>query len=296
MDLAKRFANRSPLLIGALLAQLVVAIGVFLALSGGDKGGLTPLAQAAERTAEYPGGRMELTGSLEIPGSGALMTMTGEGEYNGKTGLSRITAGADLPPESAAAVPGGRIEMEQVAVARPGTLVVYQRSPTLGALPGGAEWMKLDLSEQAAAGAQSFDPREQLAMLRSTEDFERLGTESVRGVATTHYRATVDQGDELERLRDEGEDEAADLLETIIAANDGADTMPIEAWVARDQTIRRMRIEMPFSLGATPAGSTLLMTMELFDFGIEPHIELPSDSDAFDATEMAREELEELAD
>jgi hypothetical protein len=38
------------------------------------------------------------------------------------------------------------------------------------------------------------------------------------------------------------------------------------------------------------------MTLELYDFGIEPDIELPSESDVFDATEIAREELDRLAE
>jgi hypothetical protein len=121
-------------------------------------------------------------------------------------------------------VPGGRFEIEQVGETRPGTVVMYMRSAAFGELPGGAEWMKLDLSEQVGAQMQSPDPRDQLKMLRSSEDFEKLGTERVRGVPTEHYKATVDQGDEVERLWDEGGDSAADLLETVIEANDGVDT------------------------------------------------------------------------
>jgi hypothetical protein len=298
MDLSERFTHPRTWLIGGLVALLLLAGGAFLLLGDGDDGGLslTPLAQAAERTAEYPGARMTIEGRLEVPGSGAVLTMEGEGEYNGKTGLSRITVGSDLPPEAAAQVPGGRFEIEQVAETRPGTVVMYMRSPAFGRLPGGAEWMKLDLSEQVGGQMQSLDPRDQLKMLRSSEDFEELGSERVRGVPTTRYKATVDQGDEVERLRDEGEDSAADYLEKIIEANDGVDTVGVEAWVARDKTIRRLKMKVPFSLGTSPAGTSMLMTLELYDFGIEPDIELPSESDVFDATEIAREELDRLAE
>jgi hypothetical protein len=299
MDLSERFTHPRIWLIGGLVALLLLAGGAFLVLGDGDDGGLpglTPLAQAAERTAEYPGARMTIEGGLEIPGSGAALMMAGQGEYNGKTGLSRITIGTDLPPEAAAQVPGGRFEIEQVSETRPGTAVMYMRSPAFGQLPGGAEWMKLDLSEEVGGQMQSLDPRDQLEMLRSSEDFEELGTERIRGVPTTHYKATVDQGDEVERLRDEGEDTAADALETVIDANDGVDTVGVEAWVARDKTIRRLEMEIPFSLGASPAGTSMLMTLELYDFGIEPHIELPSESDVFDASDIAREELESLSE
>jgi hypothetical protein len=239
---------------------------------------------------------MAIEGGLEMPGSGERFMMKGRGEYNGKTGLSRITVGTDLPPAAAAQVPGGRFEIEQLAEARPGTAVMYMRSAAFGELPGGAQWMKLDLSEQVGGQMQSPDPRDQLKMLRSSEDFEELGKARVRGVPTTHYKATVDQGDEVERLRDEGEDAAADFMEQVIEANDGVDTVDVEAWVARDKTIRRMRMEVPFSLGAAPAGSSMLMTVELYDFGIEPDIALPSDDEVFDATEIAREELDRLGD
>jgi hypothetical protein len=299
MDLAERSTQRRIWLIGGLVALLVAAGVALLALDGGDDGGLpglTPLAQAAERTAEYPGARMTIDSELEIPGSGERLTIEGQGVYNGKTGLSRVTVGSDLPPEAAAQVPGGRFEIEQVAEMRPGTAVMYMRSAAFGELPEGAEWMKLDLSEQVGGQMQPLDPRDQLKMLRSSEDFEKLGSERVRGVPTTHYKATVDQSDEVERLRDEGEDTAADFLEKVIAANDGADKMGVEAWVARDKTIRRLKMKVPFSLGAAPAGTSMLMTMELYDFGIEPDIALPDDGEVFDASEIAREEIDRLAE
>lgn len=291
MDLAAQLKSRVWLIAG-VLGLLLLALVALLVLDGGDgePPGLTSLAQAAERTAEYPGARMTIEGSFEVSGQAAAFTMSGEGVYNGKTGLSRITMGAEN-----AQIPGGSFELEQVAEQRPGTMVMYMRSESFGQLPGGAEWMMLDLSEQAAA-AQSFDPRDQLKMLRSSKDFERLGSGRVRGVATTHYRAVVDQGDEAERLRDEGHDAAADTLEQVIELNDGVDTMPVEAWVDRGRTIRRLRMEVPFAMGMAPRGSAMLMTMEMYDFGIEPHISLPPESEVFDATEVAEQGLDQLAD
>jgi hypothetical protein len=283
-------------LIGVLLAVQIAAAATFVFLYwGGEDGGLTPLAQAAERTAKYPGARMSVYGQLDVPGSGAVLTMTGQGVYNGTTGLSRITVGADLPPAAAAQIPGGRFEIEQVGEERPGTLVMYMRSAAFGELPGGAGWVKFDFSD-VVESQRSLDPSDQIKMLRSSKDFEELGSEVVRGVPTTHYSATVDQSDEVERLRDEGEDNAADVLEKVIAANDGDDTIRVEAWVARDHTIRRLRMEVPFSLGTDPAGTTMLVSTDLYDFGIEPDIELPDEDDVFDATEIAYDELDRLAE
>jgi hypothetical protein len=269
---------------------------VFLLLYWGEETGLTPLAEAAHRTSEYPGGRMAIDGTLEVPGTGTVLTMAGRGEYNGTTGLSRITLDVDPPSGYAMRIPGGRVQLEQLGEERPGTVVTYTRSLAFGPLPGGAQWLKLDLSEQVDAQAQSFDPRDQLELLRSSRDLRRLGTESVRGVPTTRYGATIDYRAEIERLRDEGQDTAAETIEKVIAANHGVDTAPVEAWVARDKTIRRLRTWTPFSMGIWPKGTTIELTVELYDFGIEPHIELPGEGEVFDATEIALEQLDRLAE
>jgi hypothetical protein len=55
-------------------------------------------------------------------------------------------------------------------------------------------------------------------------------------------------------------------------------------------------MKVPFSMGPSPTGTSMLMTLELYDFGIEPDIELPSESEVFDATEMAREGIEQLSE
>ena len=291
-----QLAHRRAWLIGVLLALQVAAAAAFFVLFWGEDAGLTPLAEAAHRTSEYPGARLTLEGRLQVPGEGTVFTMEGQGEYNGTTGLSRIVFDMDPPPGEAAKFLGGRIQIEQLGEERPGTVVTYLRSLAFGPLPGGAQWLKIDHTEYVDAQMQSFDPRDQLEMLRSTDDFRRVGGERVRGVPTTRYRATIDYRDEIERLRDEGQDTAAETLEKEIAANDGADTEPVEVWVAHDKTIRRFRMWMPFSYDMWPKGTTILATLELYDFGIEPEIELPVESQAFDITEIAREELDRLAE
>jgi hypothetical protein len=291
-----KLASGRVTLIGVLLALQLSAVAAAFLLFSGDETGLTPLAEAAHRTSEYPGARMTIDARLEVPGEGTALTMDGRGEYNGTTGLSRIVFDVDPPPGVPVRVPGGRMQLEQLAEEQPGLVVVYWRSLALGQLPGGAQWMKVDLSEFVDAQAQSFDPRDQLEMLRSSEDFERLGSEPVRGVPATRYRATIDYRAEVERLRDEGQDTAAEALEKYIALEGGVDTEPVEAWVARDKTIRRLRFEMPSSMGVWPKGTTALVNVELYDFGIEPQIELPAGRTVFDGTEIARQGLESLPD
>jgi hypothetical protein len=299
----RRYVNEAGKLRHRLAAIACVAgaalVAAALLVPAGDDDprgpSIAPLAQAAERTAKYPGARMTFRGELEVPGSGTLISMRGKGSFNGETGLSRTKVTAAELPEGGPTAAEESFELEQVAEQSAGTFVMYTRSEAFGELPEGAEWMMVDMSESTAQ-TQSLDPRDQLKILRSSKDFEELGTEEVRGVETTHYRATVDQEAEVERLREEGEDEAADALELVIAANDGETTSEVEVWVDEKSTIHRMIMEIPFSIGAIPSESTMRITIDLFDFGIKPDITVPDEDVVFDATELAQEQLEQEAE
>ena len=285
--------TRAIVAIAGVAVVVVAALALFGLPGGGSESSssVTAVAEAAKRTASYPGARMTLDAQMEIPGSETGMTMEGAGIYN-SAGRSRTTlTTTELPPEAAAQFPEG-IEMEQVAELTPGTFVTYMRSNMFGELPDDAEWMKLDMSEETPDSA-SMDPRSTLRQLRSTSELETLGTEVVRGVETTHYRALVDQEAEIERLRSEGDDAAADALEQAIDATETS-TFEMEVWVSERQVIRRFAIEMPF--GPTMQNATMRMTSDLYDFGVNPEIELPDDEDAFDATEIAQSQIEAAAE
>ena len=80
--------------------------------------------------------------------------------------------------------------------------VAYLRFPAIDAqLPSGKTWIKATEGDAAVGGfdfheLESFsrsDPRELLDALRTLSgDLETVGTEELRGVETTHYRAVVD--------------------------------------------------------------------------------------------------------
>jgi hypothetical protein len=67
-------------------------------------------------------------------------------------------------------------------------------------LPAGTQWVALDVGSAAADLADAFaptasNPLEDLRALTGASDVEVVGAETVRGVETTHYRATVGRGD-----------------------------------------------------------------------------------------------------
>jgi hypothetical protein len=109
-------------------------------------------------------------------------------------------------------------------------------------------------------------------MLRGvSDDLETVGTEEVRGVATTRYHATLDLGAALDGAAPGilGEMEAAfsDQL-------DAVRSVPIDVWVGEDGIPRRLVLSLAVD---DPAGEemTSTMTVELFDLGEPVVIEVP---------------------
>lgn len=274
-----------------LIVGLAGVAGLAL-LKGGEDGTAgqsieyEQVAYAAERTAEFPGSRATLTGTGSIPGAGMEMTMTGEGVYNGETNRSEMTMTATIP-----GVPQGPFNPMEVRAIADGDSI-YMTSPAFGAaLPGGKSWMLTRLPE-GATGEGDMDPREQLEYLQAvSDDIQSVGTESVNGVGTTHYRGTIDDEKYVDMLREQGYDELADQAEEINSLQSGSQV--VDVWIDDRDLVRRMSMEIPFDLLGGD-GATLAMTMEFSDFGIKPRITPPPASDVFDATALGEQYLDEL--
>jgi hypothetical protein len=146
--------------------------------------------------------------------------------------------------------------------------VMYMRSSQFGALPGGSEWMALDLSfggEPDTPLSAGGDAKGELALLEAvTGKVQKLGKEDVRGVPTTRYRGAVEE---------EGS------------------PFRVEAWIDADGLVRRMRLvhSQPPENGQGP--TSIDMRIDFFDFGIDPEIDVPELSEVFDATALARNKL-----
>ena len=90
---------------------------------------------------------------------------------------------------------------------------------------------------------------ETLEYLRSVgDDVTEVGTERVRGVDTTHYRATV-------RL-------------TELGASPELDRYPVEVWLDEDGRTRRYR--------SGTLGTDEVLVWEFFDFGVEVDLSPPA--------------------
>ncbi len=116
---------------------------------------------------------------------------------------------------------------------------------------GGPKWMAFDLtdlgSDKKLASGGLFDPTSVLAQLKAvTGEVTVVGTETLDGVATTHYHAEVDLAKVLADHADElSPGGKADLSEQLAQLGSGAPTViPVDVWVGDDGLPRQYRMSM----------------------------------------------------
>ena len=113
------------------------------------------------------------------------------------------------------------------------------------ALPQGKQWLKLDLDDarQPAAGIDlerharrepDAGGRARLAAARRRPVTE-VGTETVDGVETTHYRVSID----LDRAAKHASGPTQDALQGVIAQS-GVTTLPLDVWVDENGYVRKV--------------------------------------------------------
>ncbi len=268
--------SRRLLEVTAGLSALLILIVAFAWLHGSDETSLNPIAEAAARTQEQPGSRIAMRGIYSLP-SGGSMVMHGSGAYNSRTGRSRLAMELAMPGVAAP------LHFDAVGDRQK----AYMRSSIFtGELPPGDRWLavqvRLGRSAQTSLASNSGSEG-QLEMLHAVGGkVEDLGEETVRGVATTRYRGTIDLNRYADLLREEGKATGAHEYEQL--AESMPAPIPVEAWLDGDGLVRRMRMAMDIP---TAAGAPLVkmdLTMEFFDFGIVPKIDLPPASETFDST------------
>jgi hypothetical protein len=271
------------------------------ALSAGE------LSQAAARSAEAPTGRFELALDMTFPGMPAGFAFSGEGAFD--TEAKRASVTLDL--SSLAGLLGGLAgglggpgapdlgdpEGWKIDVVQDGE-VVYVRFPAIAAeLPEGKSWVRVDPSSTGKTGDFGFDLSqvEQLTGndLRGLLDFvkavsgeiETVGTEELRGVATTHYRATFDLL-AIDRLVPPAQQKELGAALGELVEQSGLAEIPFDVWIDESGYIRK--VESTFS--ATPEGSKdaleASVSFELYDYGADVDITAPVPDDVVDASAL----------
>jgi hypothetical protein len=271
-------------------AAFGLAITLLVALAGcsggegearsGDGGedAVEVLEAASTKTSQAGSARMSMTMALDVGGDTA--TMTGDGVFDLATGRGSMTMtyGAGFAQLSGAT-------FESVF----DRTVLYMKFPP-GLVPSPKPWVRIDLQaagEQAGIdleallqGAQN-EPTQFLQYLKGvSDDVQTVGKEDVRGVSTTHYRATIDLRKAAEALGPEAARSIDNLIDRL-----GTTTLPAEYWIDGDQLMRRMTMEID-SDGTGPQPPAKV-TNELYDFGAPVELPVPPESEVVDVNQLA---------
>ncbi len=148
------------------------------------------------------------------------------------------------------------------------------------------DWVSMDAEEAGdtagAFGAAPIDPTEFVDSFDvEGVEIEELGTETVRGVSTTHYRLTVDP----EVLAEQAGDDAIEDLEELGALGlDGP--LPVEFWVGDDGYLYRMMMDIEGDGLADGSFGALTMIYEMFDYNSAITIDPPPAEDVTDGSEL----------
>lgn len=287
--------KRSKLLRGfGSFAACALSAGALAACGGGGGAAtLQPITRAADVSATAPGYKMSLNEHLTSSALSGPVTITGTGSIDSRSKTGKISLDlAGIPGAAQAGAP----KLEAIIQ----NLTFYMHLPPVVArrLPGGKSWMKLDLNAAGQAAGLNLsslsnfstsDPSQFLHYLKAASGgIQKLGSESVRGVQTTHYKATLDL-DKYPSLVPSAERQQAQTSITALEKLTNLHKIPVDVWIDDQHLVRRMH--MAFT--ETPAGGRigLDMVLEFFSFGPQAAVQIPPASSVFDATQLATQSI-----
>jgi hypothetical protein len=170
--------------------------------------------------------------------------------------------------------------------------MMYVRMPMLQDQGLPTEWVSIDLSASVPGyedlvelGSGQNDPTDTLAFLQGAKDAEVVGSETVNGLETTHYRVTVDMAEAVtevpEELRAEVKRSLAQYRQMF-----GSLIVPFDVWIDDDGLLRRMSYEMEGD-GPEAGSFSMSMTMDVTEYGNDFALSLPAEEDVTDITALA---------
>jgi hypothetical protein len=115
-------------------------------------------------------------------------------------------------------------------------------------------------------------------VLAASKETELLGEEKVRGVEARHFRAQVDGRKLLEQLPSDKRPDPEEVW--------GGRFVPVELWIDEESRLRRLKLSEEFS---EDGPDSMVMTIELFDYGVEVDVQPPPGEQL-----IFQEELDEL--
>ncbi len=258
--------RRSHVTVTALVALLaVIAAGCSGSTAAVPE--LSGFTNVAQTSAAADSASFSLEANVTVPGIDKELAFSAEGAFDTPAKRSQMSVDlssvADLMKSFASSF-GGKVTGDlgspddwKLEVIQDGD-IAYVHFPLLAnKLPAGKTWLKGDaktLSRADAGQLKQFgslagtDPRDVFGLLEAVSgSIESVGTDEIRGVETSHYRATIDTT-KVERLIPEAQRQRLGGL-----GQSGRAEIPIDVWIDADQRIRKLAIDLAGIDQETPA-------------------------------------------
>src|SRR6476620_6219891 len=240
--------RRSHVTLAALVA-LLAAVAAGCSGSTAAVPELSRFTNVAQTSAAADSASFSLEANVTVPGFDKELVFSAEGAFDTPAKRSQMSVDlssvAELMKSFGASLGGtvtgdlGSPEYWRLEVIQDGD-IAYVHFPLLAKqLPGGKTWLKGDaksLSSADAAQLKQFgslagtDPRDVFGFLKAVSgSIEAVGTDEIRGVETSHYKATIDTA-KLEQLVPAAQRQSLGGLDQSVQQS-GLTEIPLEIWI-----------------------------------------------------------------
>lgn len=293
----------------APLAALVAVLALAAAGCGGSAVAipeLTSLTQVAQKSSAADTARFVLALEMTMPGTDQKLSFGAEGGFDTPAKRAQLTFDlsslAELFKSIGSSFGGtmtgdlGSPEDWKLEAIQDGD-TTYVRFPLIAKqLPAGKTWIKGDARELSSADAGQLsqfgsfagtDPRDAFGLLKAVAgSIDVVGSEEVRGVETSHYRAAVDTA-KLEALVPADKRKSLGGLDQA-AKQAGLTALPLNIWIDAEQRIAKLSIDLDAKQPGSDASVKASLVIELYDYGKPLDLELPPADQVADAATLKK--------
>lgn len=154
--------------------------------------------------------------------------------------------------------------------------VYYEVPPNASAVFDGKSWVRISFEKMVQGGFDLSSPQPEIFFERlkdvAADDITKVGEESIRGTETTHYRVALTWQDYMAAVPPDMRDQQIARMEAA-----GLELEPVDAWIDENGFARKLLVTM----GNADNNMNVTMTMELYDFGVEVEVQIPSEQEVF---------------
>jgi hypothetical protein len=257
-----------------------------------------PLVTAAVASNATAGFKLNLSIQITTPDLPSAIDVTGAGDYATKARTGALNLNLNLGSVAGLATLLGSNSSLTIQELLNGA-DVYVKLPALlsSRISGGKPWLEVNLAKLAAqhgvSGLSSLlenpaasNPAVILQYLKavSSTTVTKLGTATIDGYPTTHYRATIDLAKYPAAVPAADRTAAAAAIKALEKSSSLKD-LPINVWVGQHNLVRRMSVELSQPVGSLGTLGVAL-TIDLSDYGPQPTPTYPPASQVTNASSL----------